>query len=284
MLNRLASLGRRVFTVRSIPEVKVHAVSLPRWRGPGFRIAVLSDLHVVAPWSSLRDMARVVRTVNGISPDLIVLAGDYLSEAKIPGRRASASEIAAVLSELRADFGVLAVLGNHDWQDCELARSDGYRTCSIMGAFAGTPIRLLRNEAVDLTIGGQQLWLVGFDSQRPVPTDPRRGLHRPETAFEKVPAGAPAILLAHEPVYFAQGDERAGLQISGHTHGGQLNLFGWRPLVGLNSDPRYTHGLIEEGGRSMVISSGLGFSGVPLRIGQPPEITLIDIAPAGDAT
>ncbi len=270
--------------MRSVPELRGFQVGLQNWRGPGFNIVVLSDLHVVAPWSSLRHMARIVETVNAMSPDLVILAGDYLGERKIPGRLASAPEIAAVLAELRAGLGVFAILGNHDWKDCAQAKANGYESCAMMDALAGTPVTLLQNQARAIEIGGHPLWLVGLDSQRPVPTDPGRGLHRPDTAFAPVPEGAAAILLAHEPAYFGRGDTRAGLQISGHTHGGQLNLFGWRPLVALRSDARFAHGLIEDGPRRLVISSGLGFSGVPLRIGQPPEITRIDIAPEPDAT
>jgi len=281
---RAGRLAGRIITLRCRPGIRRHRLGLRRWRGPAFTIAVLSDLHVAAPWTSLAAIARVVRQVNALQPEMVVLAGDFLAEPRIPGRRAAAEEIAAVLAPLQADAGVFAVLGNHDWADCPLAPQTGWRYNSVIAAFRNTPIRLLRNRARPVAIGTEQLWVVGLDSQRP-PPEARRpgGLHDPERAFAPVPPEAPAILLAHEPGYFARGDTRAGLQISGHTHGGQLNLFGWRPLLRKYPEMRFAHGLLRSGSRMLVVSAGLGFSGVPLRIGQPPEITLIEILPEAGA-
>ena len=247
-------------------------------------IAVLSDFHVVAPWTRLSDLVAIVSQTNDLAPDMIVLAGDFLADRSIPGRAATAVEIVQALSGLRAQEGVYAVLGNHDWMDCPLARKTGYQRSSMVEALDQSPIRLLRNEAISLAPQGHELWLAGFDSQRPLPTDWTRGLHDPDKTFAAVPPGAPCILLAHEPGYFSKGDSRAAIQISGHTHGGQLNLFGWRPMVRVHLEGTYTHGEYEQDGRKLIISSGIGFSGVPMRIGQPPELTLIDIQGMEDAT
>ena len=278
MLRRM----RRIASFTCRPELRRHRVALRGWRGAPFRIAVLSDFHVAAPWVSLAALARIVRQTNALAPDLVVLAGDFLAEARLPGRRAGAEEIAAVLSGLAAPAGVFAILGNHDWLDCPLALSTNFTRCSVIEAFAGGPIRLLQNAAEAVEIGGQRLWLVGLDSQRPLPRRPwLGGRHEPERAFAAVPPGAPAILLAHEPSYFNLGDARAGLQISGHTHGGQLNLFGWRPLLKRYPDMPFSHGLLRDGARALVVSAGLGYSGVPLRIGQAPEMSLIEVVAEG---
>ena len=90
-------------------------------------------------------------------------------------------------------------------------------------------------------------------------------------------AAAPAILLAHEPDYFACADARAFLQISGHTHGGQANLAGWRPMTPSAHGGRYAWGHVREGGRHLIVSGGIGYSGLPLRFMQPPEITLVKL-------
>lgn len=271
----LRKYARRIVAWRSRPELREFTVEMARWRGPDLTIAVLADLHVVAPWTTLADVARVVARVKTLAPDMIVLGGDYLAGHAIPGRRADAGQIAAALSPLHAPLGVFAIMGNHDWFDCALAQSSDFARSSVVEAFAPTPIRLMRNEALKLTPNGYDLWVVAFDSQRPVRLDWRRGLHRPEQAFAGVPDEAATILLAHEPDYFAHSDTRADLQISGHTHGGQLNLFGWRPLVPPPNRGNYTYGHYRDGQRSLVVSGGIGFSGVPIRIGQAPEITVI---------
>ena len=271
-------------TLRSRHEVVEFEVDLRHWRGPELTIAVLSDLHVVAPWTSLRDVERFVEDTNAMAPDIVVLAGDYLTGKSMPGRVANASEIAAVLDALRARHGVIAILGNHDWFDCELAESSDFQRSSVVEAFERSSISLLRNGSAKLSPGGHDLWLVGFDSQRPVRIDWNRGLHRPEEAYAGVPEGVATILLAHEPEYFGRGDGRAGLQISGHTHGGQLNLFGWRPLVRLHSDMGYAYGHYRDGDRSLIVSGGLGFSGGPRRIGQAPEITVVRVRGGRNAT
>ncbi len=283
-LSPILTALRRIVAFRSIPEIRRHRVRLANWRGPAFSIAVLSDLHVVAPWTRLGDLRRAVARINALSPDIVVLGGDYLAEAKIPGRRADAAQIVSALSGLGAPLGVFAILGNHDWKDCPLARDSGYAKTSLGEAFERSAITLLQNDARRLELAGHELWLVGIDSQRSMPTAPAKPLHDPEAAFSGVPPGAPAILLAHEPDYFATGDRRAGLQISGHTHGGQLNLFGWRPIVPSRFGARYAWGRIREHGRDLVVSGGIGFSGFPMRIGQPPEITLVSVEGAPDAT
>lgn len=99
----------------------------------------------------------------------------------------------------------------------------------------------------------------------------------PTPAFAGIPAGAPVIHLAHEPDYFHTADPRAFLQISGHTHGGQIKLFGRTPVVPSVFKSRYAHGAIHENGNHLIVCAGLGFSGLPLRIGVPPEILLITV-------
>lgn len=266
-----------MLTFRSSAHVVTHIVELPRWQGPEMSIAVLADLHVSAPWTSLADIRQIVTGVNLARPDLIILAGDYLVDAAIPGRRANAIEIVAVLEGLEAPLGVAAILGNHDWQDCPLAKQFSFERNSIIEAVEPTAIRLLRNNNLTMEHLGQRFGLVGFDSQLPRPKDWKNGFHRPDIAFEGLKPGHPTILLAHEPDYFVLGDTRADLQISGHTHGGQLNLFGWRPMTPSQFGGRYAYGHIRDGDRQMIVSGGIGFSGLPMRIGQPPEVTFIKI-------
>lgn len=137
---------------------------------------------------------------------------------------------------------------------------------------------LLRNAARAIP-HGDGFWLVGTDSQRAI----ERGdggytsFLDADAAFAGIPAGAPVIHLAHEPDYFHTADPRAFLQISGHTHGGQIKLFGRTPVVPSVFKSRYAHGAIHENGNHLIVCAGLGFSGLPLRIGVPPEILLITV-------
>ncbi|MFM2357129.1 MAG: hypothetical protein RLZZ528_2865 [Pseudomonadota bacterium] len=267
---------RRAVTLRSRAGLVAHRVADPVWALPDLRIAILSDMHVCRPWSTLGMLELLVAQVNDLSPDLILLPGDFIADRNLPARYEQATDIVAVLSHLRAPLGVAAVLGNHDWWDCRLSRRSGFTRNSVAEALGTSPIRLLTNEACEVP-HGEGFWLVGIDSQMGRKAQKKPGFHDPDKAFSTVPEGAPAILMAHEPDYFAAGDARAFLQISGHTHGGQANLAGWRPMTPSVHGSRYAWGHVREGGRHLVVSGGVGFSGLPLRLFQPPEITLVTV-------
>ena len=264
----------RPLTMFSRPRIVRHVITDPRWALPDLTIAVLADLHVCRPWTPLSAISRIVAATNALRPDLIMVPGDFIADRNLPALGVPAAEIIATLAPLAAPLGVAAVLGNHDWWDCRLSRRTGFARNSVAEALEGSAIRLLSNRALRLEHGGG-FWLVGIDSQRALRRLGHPGLHDPVAAFAEVPAGAPAILMAHEPDYFAEGDARAFLQVSGHTHGGQLNLGGWRPLTPSRFRSRYGWGHIREGGRHLIVSGGVGYSGIPLRVFQPPEITLV---------
>ncbi len=266
-----------VLSIFPRPRVVRHHVSHSDWQGEALTIAILSDIHAARPWLGAARLRRIVAQVNGLGADLILLPGDFIADRKLPARALPADEIADCLRPLTAPLGVYAVLGNHDWFDCAMARANRFTDCAMIGALDRAGLPLLRNGAVRLDHRGSAFWLVGMDSQRPIQGRPRLGYHRPDQAFADVPPGAPAILMAHEPDYFADGDARAFLQISGHTHGGQVNLLGWRPVVPSLYGTRYVWGHVREGGRHLIVSGGVGCSGLPLRLLQPPEVTLVTV-------
>ena len=208
-----------------------------------------------------------------LGADLALFAGDAIADRKLPFRRTGAAEIASALGRLSAPLGVWAVLGNHDWRDDAEGRASGFTMCSAWRALEAAGVPVLGNRAVPLPGGA---WLVGVDSQRARRPESRAGIDDADAAFAGVPAGAPSILLAHEPDIFAE-DTRAALQISGHTHGGQIAPLGLTPVVPSDYGSRYAWGHYVEGGRHLVVSGGLGFVGMPLRVGRPPEITVVDI-------
>lgn len=264
-------------TMFSHPRVVPRHVADPRWTLPDLRIAVFSDLHICRPWTTLAALRRMVKTVNGLGADLILLPGDFIADRNLPASFVPAADIVAELEALAAPLGVAAVLGNHDWWDCRLARSTRFARNSVAEALEASSITHLANRAVAIDHGGGRFWLVGLDSQEGRKHLRRPGFHDPDAAFAGVPEGAPAILMAHEPDYFAAGDGRAFLQISGHTHGGQGNLLGWRPMTPSRYGSRYAYGHVREGGRHLIVSGGIGYSGLPLRLFQPPEITLVTL-------
>lgn len=269
---------QRVFVSIGEPDIVHHDVVTPRWPGAPLSIAALSDFHPVSPWNGIEYMRRVVEHVNAMPVDLVVLLGDYIPARPTPGWGVSVSDLAEVLAELRAPMGVFSVLGNHDWRDDDLAHETGFRDSRVLRALRGADHRILMNESVPMTHGDLPFWLVGFDSQQGH-KHWRHGTsrHDPEAAFADVPEEAPVVLLAHEPDYFALHNPRATLQLSGHTHGGQANFFGWRPFTPSEYHGRYAYGHVEEDGHHLVVSGGLGYSHLPLRIAQPPEITLITL-------
>ncbi len=265
--------------LRGAPGLTLHRLALPRWTLPALRVAVIADPHVCRPWLPAARLAAIVEQVNATEPDLIVLAGDYLADRKMPARGLPASAIVPHFARLRAPLGAHAILGNHDYADCRLARRTGGAQGSVRQAFDRLGNPLLVNENRCLEHRGARFWIVGLDSQQACGRG-NPGREDPARAFAGVPPGAPCLLLAHEPDYFALGDPRPVLQISGHTHGGQGVLFGRRPMVPSKYGDRYALGHIVEEGRHLIVSAGLGYSGLPLRLGVPPEITLIDLHPA----
>jgi predicted MPP superfamily phosphohydrolase len=275
----LVTAPRRLIHFGSRPEVIRYDLRHARWTLPPITLAVLADLHAIVPWTPIEAVERIVAQTNALAPDMILLLGDYIASRRMPGLPAKADDIAAALAQLRAPLGVQAVLGNHDWRDCAVAVESAFTETAIERAFDRHALPLLRNGAVRVPWGDSGFWVVGLDSQLARHGD-RLGFHDPELAFAEVPGEAPTLLLAHEPDYFALHDDRALLQVSGHTHGGQINLFGMRPLTPSAFGNRFAYGHHLDAGRHLVVSGGLGFSGAPVRLSQPPEITLIRLGPA----
>jgi len=248
-----------------------HAV---HWRGPKLRAVVLADLHAGAPTMTVERVRGIVARANTLRPDIVLLLGDYGSTARRVTRRPYApAEVAPTLGELRAPLGVHAVAGNHDWWDDPEAMRRRGGTPEWLRALAGEGVRVWQNAAAPLA--GGAFWLAGLDSQWAF----RRGVGADDLArtLAAVPAGAPLVLMAHEPDVFAAGSPRVSLQVSGHTHGGQVRLVGRSPWIPSRFGERYARGHVVEEGRHLVVSAGLGLSGYPVRLGVPPEIALVTL-------
>lgn len=255
-------------------EVVRHQVALPGWRGPPMRIAALADLHTCEPWMPAARVGGIVAETNLLAPDLVVLLGDYVNSLH-RFREAAVAPAAwgAALSDLKAPLGVHAVLGNHDFWE-------GEGPAPVRAALRAAGARLHENDAVPLVHHGQDFWLAGTGSMwaQPLGGGRFRGTDDLAATLRQVTSEAPLILLAHEPDQFAGVPARVGLTLSGHTHGGQVRLPGMgAPFVPSRYGQRYAYGHVQEGPRQLVVSGGLGCSGLPVRLGVPPEITLVEV-------
>jgi uncharacterized protein len=260
-------------------------LTLPRWgvahpswpaTMPPLRIAVLTDIHAVEPWMSAARIARIVETANGLDADLIVLLGDYVeampdfSMGTVP-----IADWATALSKLRAPLGVFSVLGNHDWYEDERAVRAGLQQ-------VGIPV--LENQAVKIDKGKHRFWLAGLGDQLAKRSRGRQGGvdDLPGTMRQMMGDQDPIVLLAHEPDIFIDVPARVAVTLCGHTHGGQvyLPLIG-RPVIPSGFGQRFAYGHIVEGGRNMIVSGGLGLTGIPVRFGVPPEIAIVTVGAPG---
>lgn len=251
-------------------------------RGQTLRLVMLADLHAGGPNMAEDRVQQAVDLANAQGGDLILLMGDYRATQRLQTRIVPIEASAKILAGLRAPLGVYAVLGNHDWGDH--LRKHGASTGRIhtQDVLEGLGIPVLANRAVRIGQGGAAFWLAGLDSQSALqgfgrPRDWKGMSDLPGTLAQLTDA-APAILLAHEPDIFVQVPGRVALTLSGHTHGGQVRFGPWAPVVPSQFGDRFAYGWIREEGRDLVVSGGLGCSGLPVRFGVPPEITVVDLS------
>ncbi|GAU83371.1 hypothetical protein BIWAKO_03295 [Bosea sp. BIWAKO-01] len=264
------------------PRVTRYRFTPNAWPQSGrLKLAIISDLHIGGPHMPVSRVRDIVAMTNELKPDFVLLLGDFVASRT---RRASDppyAEWATELAALKAPSGVYAVLGNHDWwQDEPTQRNRSGPTQSGL-ALEAAGITVLENRALRLETAAGPLWLAGLGDQIAF-VKRLRGQKNgvddlPGTLAQIADDGAPVIMLAHEPDVFARMPARVALTLSGHTHGGQVRLFGWSPIVPSRYGNRYAYGHVRESGRDLVVSAGLGTSKLPLRFGIPPEVVLVEL-------
>jgi predicted MPP superfamily phosphohydrolase len=251
------------------------------------KIAVIADLHACDPWMSLDRIEGIVERTNALGADIIVMLGDYVAGHRHVTRYIPASEWAPVLATLKAPLGVHAILGNHDWWEDKTVQREGQGPTVARRALEAAGIPVYENDARRLTRDGRPFWLAGLGDQlaylparrfRPVR---RIGVDDLSATLAKVTDDAPVILLAHEPDVAKRVPARVALQLSGHTHGGQVRLLGWSPVVPTRYE-KFAYGHSREA-CDVIVSGGLGCSIMPFRLGVPPEIVLVTLGGAGPA-
>ncbi len=218
-------------------NVARYHITPPRWPvGFELKLAVIADLHACDPWMSPAHIEAIVARTNALNADAVVMLGDYVAGHRYMVRRA-----------LEA---------------------------------AGIPV--YENDVARLTKGRHAVWLAGLGDQlaflpaRRYRTIRRIGVDDLDATLAKVTDHAPVILLAHEPDIAARVPGRVALQLSGHTHGGQVRLFGWSPVVPSRYGNRLAYGHAKFN-CDVIVSGGLGCSIMPVRLGVPPEIVEVTL-------
>lgn len=224
----------------------------------GLTIAFVTDTHI-GPHIAATDLEPVIEHLGSIKPDILLLGGDYISES--PRFMADAA-IAVGKMVKTARFGSFGVLGNHDLANIRERMVDPLRAVGV---------HVLENEAVRVATDRGDIWIAGVDDAM---------LGKPDLArtFSGIPADAATILLWHEPDLAAFAARYTPmLQLSGHTHGGQVRL----PRIGAVALPkfgrRYVGGRYLVGAMPLYVSNGIGMYRPPVRLNCPPELTVIHL-------
>jgi uncharacterized protein len=267
----VALAGDSILLAPNRPCVVRQDFFLPRWpeRLNGFTVAFLSDFHY-DPYFSVHPLHAAIPMVNDLHPDLIVLGGDFVSVPLIGDDRKAAfaaEPCARLLRQMTAPHGIWAVLGNHD---------EGTDHKRVTGALQGENIQVLANQSQAIERDGARIWLAGVNDVLSKTADLPKTLRR-------VPAGEAVILLAHEPDFADQSAKYPiDLQLSGHSHGGQVRIPLLPPLYLPKMAKKYIWGSYQVGSLKLYTTAGLGTIGVPIRLNCPPEITLLTLRCRGN--
>jgi uncharacterized protein len=246
------------------------------------KIAVLTDLHACLPWMSPERVGSIVDVTNRLGADMVLLLGDFVAGHRFVSGRLAYKDWAQALAPLKAPLGVHAVLGNHDWWDDHAVMNAGQGVPAARFALEAAGIRVFQNEAVRIVSKTGPFWLAGLGDQLAfTPLRRRRKLARYGVddlagTLAQVTDKAPVVMMAHEPDVAARMPSRVAVTLSGHTHGGQVRLLGWSPMVPSRYGNRYAYGHVREK-TDLIVSAGLGCSMVPVRFGVPPEIVLVTL-------
>lgn len=253
----IAALG--LWNATRMPIVRHGVVRVKGWPAGTVpvRVALISDIHVAGPDMPPERLRRIVARINALSPDLVLIAGDLISDRKLSTHRYDFAEAVAPLAGLKAPR--MAVLGNHDhWRNGGAARA----------ALTKAGVTVIDGRAFRF----KGLTLIGLD-------DMYAGAPDPAVLNRRLPQ--PVVLLTHsaEVVRVLPPGER--LVLAGHTHCGQIVLPFIGPLGSLVNGKRgIACGIVHRKGRDFVVTAGLGTSILPLRYGAPPDLWLISFVPA----
>jgi uncharacterized protein len=233
----------------------------PRWSRP-LRVVFISDLHTGSHTDDVERLKLIVDDAARVSPDLVLFGGDYVNMQPFGGGRVPPQITAAILARLYAPLGCYAVLGNHDYI---------YGADDVADALKHHGMTVLENARRAIKFEDQWIQIAGIPDAHVV---------RPEShsILGRLSRAEPTIVLSHDPVWFRHLPPGPHLMLAGHTHGGQIRFPVIGPITNASKAPlRWSYGLVEEDGRLLYVTSGIGTSGVPIRWGIPPELVVLDL-------
>ena len=230
----------------------------------GLKVVLTSDWHFTKRplWRvmTIERAREIVNEINAAKPDIIILAGDFIAEEDYKPKLASTAEeeIATILGELKAKYGVYATLGNHDWW---------FNGEAFKSALQHHNITVLENNSIK--INGLNLWLSGIG-------DSLTGHAKADLAVKNIPYNAPSIITMHDPgalkLLANKWKNRNSLFLAGHTHGGQVYLpYYGAPIVPGMAPRKWAYGWVKYNNHNMYVTSGLGVSILPIRFNMRPE-------------
>lgn len=223
-----------------------------------YRIVQISDIHTDR-WMNQARLSRIFRLINEQQPDLVAITGDFATR----NQQRFLPNLAATIGQLTPKDKTVAVLGNHDyWVDPE----------AVKQILEQTDIVNLDNTVYTLKRGTATLYVAGVD-------DIFVGKDRLDLVLKQLPSNGSAILLAHEPD-FAESSAATGrfdLQLSGHSHAGQIRLPFLKPFLLPSLGEKYYAGLYQVGKMILYTNRGIGTNILPLRFNVRPEITVFTL-------
>ncbi|HZW92913.1 MAG TPA: metallophosphoesterase [Candidatus Eremiobacteraceae bacterium] len=262
-----AIAGDAVLVDPNRPRIVRQEFFLPRWpeEMDSFTVAILSDFHY-DPYFSAHPLRAAIPMVNSLHPDLIVLTGDFVSVPEIGKKKRGANDAEPCAQLLRqlagAPHGLWAVLGNHDYET---------DPDHVTHALQAENIRVLANQSDAIERNGARIWLAGVTDVLSWTADLSETLHR-------VPSGEAVIMLAHEPDFADEASRfPIDLQLSGHSHGGQIRIPLLPPLYLPPLARKYILGTYHIRDLTLYTNAGIGTVMVPMRLNCPPEITLLTL-------
>ncbi len=262
----LVLLGKGYWNATRDPIVRRATIAVANWPvgEPPLKVLLLSDTHVAGPDMPPERLTRIVADLNRLQPDLVLIAGDLVSEKRLATHIYTADQVTAPLHGFKARLGTIVALGNHDhWFDPKPIES-GLRKGGIA---------VLKNEAIGrgpLIIGGVD---DDFSNHDDVPAT--------FAAMDTLPKDAPRVLITHSPDVVPDLPSPVTAVFAGHTHCGQIVLPFYGPLSYVSRyRERFGCGDIDDKGQRVFVGAGLGTSILPLRYGAHPDVWLVTLEPA----